>query len=253
MKHLDLFSGIGGFALAARWSGIETTGFVEIDSYCQKVLNKNFPNVPIIGDIKDVKEDTFKRPIDILTGGFPCQPFSVAGKQRGKEDERYLWDSMCNVIKEYKPTWIIGENVTGIIDLALTDVLSSLEDIGYQTQVFIIPACAVDAPHRRDRVWIIANPTSVNGDEYAFKPSSEMSKQGIWGLQLRRCDMYEINGEFNLNKREILESSICRRNDGIPYRVDRLKCLGNSIVPQIAYIIMQSIADIENSKQKGFT
>ena len=96
MKHLDLFSGIGGFALACEWAGIETIGFVEIDKYCQKVLRRHWPNVPIVEDIRDVKEDTFQRPVDLITGGFPCQPFSMAGKRRGKADDRYLWpDKLC--------------------------------------------------------------------------------------------------------------------------------------------------------------
>lgn len=246
MQHLDLFSGIGGFALACKWVGIETIGFVEIDKFCQKVLNKNFPGIPIIGDIKDVKENTFPRPVDLITGGFPCQPFSVAGKQRGKEDERYLWPAMLNIIKQYKPTWIVGENVAGIIDLALPEVLSDLEDAGYESQAFVIPACAINAPHKRDRVWITAHSKSVNGNEYANESSREMPRQGLWGLQPGGCNLFEDANVFNINDREILESSICREDDGLPDRVDRLKGLGNAIVPQVAYVILRAIKEIEN-------
>src|SRR3989304_4581497 len=153
MKHLDLFSGIGGFALACKWAGIETIGFVEIDSFCQKVLAKNFPNIPIVGDIRNVKENTFPRPVDLITGGFPCQPFSNAGKRKGDTDDRFLWPTMCDVIKTYQPTWVLGENVTGIVNMAFEQVLSDMENIGYETQAIIIPACAVNALHRRDRIW----------------------------------------------------------------------------------------------------
>lgn len=158
MRHLDLFSGIGGFSLAASWvwDDLEIVSFCEQDKFCQKVLKKHWPDVPIFDDIYTLKGDQFGA-VDIITGGFPCQPFSVAGKQRGSEDDRYLWPEMLRVIKEAKPRWVVGENVTGIINLALDDVLASLENIGYETQAFIIPACGVDAPHRRDRVWIVAH------------------------------------------------------------------------------------------------
>jgi len=158
--HIDLFSGIGGFALAARWAGFETVQFVEIDKFCQKVLNKNFPGVPIHDDIKTFHW-TEASPF-ILTGGFPCQPFSCAGKRRGKEDDRFLWPEMLRVISEARPTWVIGENVAGFINMGLDDCISDLENQGYEVQTFIIPACAVNAPHRRDRVWIVAH-TSTAG------------------------------------------------------------------------------------------
>jgi DNA (cytosine-5)-methyltransferase 1 len=116
MKHLDLFSGIGGFALAARWMNWETVQFVEIDKYCQKVLAKNFPNVPIHGDIKTFSGEPFRGTVDILTGGFPCQPFSHSGLRNGKDDDRYLWPQMLRVIKEVQPHYIVGENVSGLIN-----------------------------------------------------------------------------------------------------------------------------------------
>lgn len=153
MKHLDLFSGIGGFALAAKWAGIETVQFVEIDKFCQQVLAKNFPNVPIHNDIKTFK---FDDEIYLLTGGFPCQPFSCAGKRKGFQDDRYLWPEMLRVIKETNPRWIIAENVPGIIS-HIDTVLDDLEREGYTTETYLIPAVAVGAPHKRERVWIIAN------------------------------------------------------------------------------------------------
>lgn len=213
--HIDLFSGIGGFALAARWTGYETIVFCEKDEWCQRVLAKNFGAVvensnstgggssnrnPLhkrrsacedrgAGISKDAeRKDGLAEPDDrptspllipdifnfdgtkytsatLLTGGFPCQPFSVAGKRRGKEDDRHLWPEMLRVISEARPTWVIGENVAGFVPMELDDCLSDLEGVGYETQAFIIPACAVGAPHRRDRVWIVAHTsgTGTNG------------------------------------------------------------------------------------------
>lgn len=155
MRLLDLFSGIGGFSLAASWAGITPIQFVEYDQYCQKVLDKNFKGVPIHGDIKTYHGQPGSA--DIISGGFPCQPFSIAGKRKGKEDDRYLWPEMLRIIKEVRPAWVLGENVTGIVNMELDKVLSDLESEGYETQAFIIPACSVDAPHRRDRIWIVAN------------------------------------------------------------------------------------------------
>ena len=155
MKHLDLFSGIGGFALAARWAGIETVQFVEIEPFAQKVLNKNFPNIPIHDDIKTFKADEFSG-IGIITGGYPCQPFSQAGQRRGEKDDRHLWPEMFRVIREARPDWVLAENVAGHVSMGLDDVLDDLESEDYTTQSIVIPACAKDARHRRDRVWIVA-------------------------------------------------------------------------------------------------
>jgi DNA (cytosine-5)-methyltransferase 1 len=153
--HLDLFSGIGGFALAAGWAGFETVGFCDNEPYAQAVLKKHWPDVPIHGDIKAL-DGTAYRGVTLLTGGFPCQPFSNAGKRRGKDDDRYLWPQMLRVIQEARPAWIVGENVVGIIGLALDQVCSDLEACGYEVEPIIIPACGVDAPHRRNRVWVVA-------------------------------------------------------------------------------------------------
>ena len=154
--HLDLFSGIGGFALAAKWNGYRTVGFCDNEPYAQAVLKKHWPNVPCHKDIREVRGELYTG-VTLLTGGFPCQPFSVAGKQRGKDDNRYLWPEMLRVIQEARPTWIIGENVAGIVNLALDQVCADLEGQGYEVEPIIIPACAVDAPHRRDRVWIVGH------------------------------------------------------------------------------------------------
>ena len=156
MRVLDLFSGIGGFSLGLHEAGMETVGFCEMDSFCQKVLKKHWPNVPIHADIKELDGHEYRGTVELVCGGFPCQPFSVAGKQGGSKDDRALWPEMLRVIREVQPTWVIGENVSGIINMELDSVLSDLEAEGYATQTFVLPACAVDAKHRRDRVWIIA-------------------------------------------------------------------------------------------------
>jgi len=141
--------------LAARWNGYRTLGFCDNEPYAQAVLKKHWPEVPCHKDIREVRGELYAG-VTLLTGGFPCQPFSVAGKQRGKTDDRYLWPEMLRVIREAGPTWIIGENVAGIVNMALDQVHADLEAEGYEVESVIVPACAVDAPHRRDRVWIIA-------------------------------------------------------------------------------------------------
>jgi DNA (cytosine-5)-methyltransferase 1 len=158
--HLDLFSGIGGFALACRWHGIETIGLVEWDEYCQQALARNFPGVPQFGDITELDPDIVRgwlgpRPLDLLTAGYPCQPFSAAGKRKGKADDRYLWPEVARLMRELRPRYALLENVFGHVRNGLDDVLDELEDIGYAARPGIVPACAVNAPHERKRLWII--------------------------------------------------------------------------------------------------
>jgi len=150
--HLDLFSGIGGFALAAQAAGYSTIGFSEIEPYACKILKRHWPDVPNFGDIRNIRGVR----ADLITGGFPCQPFSLAGKQRGAADDRHLWPEMCRVIAEARPAWVLGENVPGIIGMELDNILSDLEAIGYAAWPLVVPACAVDARHRRDRLWLVA-------------------------------------------------------------------------------------------------
>jgi len=162
MNHLDLCSGIGGWALAFRELGINTIAFCEIDKYPQQVLQKNFPSIPIFNDLKeltyeDIKERTGVDGIDILTCSYPCQPFSVAGKQKGEEDPRHLWSDTFRIVQECRPTWFVGENVSGHIKLGLDTVLQDLASEGYDTRTFIIPASSVGAWHQRQRLWIIGH------------------------------------------------------------------------------------------------
>jgi len=155
--HIDLFSGIGGFALAANATGrFQTRVFCEQDDYCTKVLNRHWPDVPVIPDIREFDGSKW-RGAGLLTGGFPCQPFSQAGERRGEEDDRALWPEMFRVIKEARPDFVLAENVAGLINMALDDVLSQLEGEGYTTGAVVLPACSLSAPHRRDRVWIMAH------------------------------------------------------------------------------------------------
>ena len=161
MKHLDLCSGIGGFALAARWMGWETVGFAEIDPFANRVLAKHWPGVPNYGDISAVPDGIES---DIITAGVPCQPYSCAGKQLGAADDRAIWPLAFDVVCRSKPHWVVIENVAGFIGLALDSVLSDLESEGYETGTVVLPACAVNAPHRRERVWIVANAGRINSD-----------------------------------------------------------------------------------------
>lgn len=155
LKVLDLFSGIGGFSLGLeRTGGFETVAFCEIEPFCQKVLRKHWPNVPIHDDVRKLE----KVNADVITGGFPCQPYSTAGKRRGRDDDRDLWPEMLRVIREVGPSYVIGENTRGFIGLALDDVLSDLEAIGYTARAICIPACAVGRDQWRFRVWILAYP-----------------------------------------------------------------------------------------------
>ena len=156
MRVLDLFSGIGGFSLGLERAGFETVAFCEIDPYCRKVLKKHWPEVPIFEDIRKLNGDEVDD-IGLICGGYPCQPFSCAGKREGKNDDRHLWPEMYRIIKAIRPRWVIAENVAGHISMGLDTVLSDLEAEGYTCWTFVIPACAVDAKHRRDRVWIVAN------------------------------------------------------------------------------------------------
>ena len=196
LTHLSLFSGIGGLDLAAEWAGIQTIGQCEWAEYPTKVLERHWPDVPRWKDIRTLTGESFyertgRRTVDIISGGFPCQPFSVAGKQRGKEDNRYLWPEMVRIIKELRPTWVVGENVTGIIRMALPDILSELEACGYRTRTFHIPASGVGARHHRYRVAI------VGYSEYNGSSSTEIAgstQKASRGQQERKKEAGESEG-----------------------------------------------------------
>lgn len=297
MKMLDLFAGIGGFSLAGHWMGWETVQFVEWDAYNQKVLAKNFPGVPIHGDITIYNGSLYEA--DIITGGFPCQPFSTAGKREGTNDSRYLWPEMLRVVREVQPLAVVGENVAGIYSLddgrVFERVCVDLENEGYAVQPFRIPACATGAPHRRDRWWFVARSTGERRRETgqhlrrsAKRPAGSYStpftdaeekqfdrsrypRSGWDGLAdayqsatdtrregLRRGELCgalrgrvahgpttEFNSTWSTPWPEVA-AWLCRVDDGVPtwldrHRSNRLKSLGNTIQPQVAYQIFQAI------------
>jgi len=284
LKVLDLFSGIGGFSLGLEWTGgFETVAFCEIEKFPQQVLKKHWSHVPIYSDVKELtyeklKADGIVRP-DIIAGGFPCQPFSVAGKQAGERDERHLWGEMFRLVKECRPSWVIGENVSGHIKLGLDTVLDNLESEGYSARTFSISASSIGAKHKRERVWIIAN-SECNG-QFTSKESrgigetiskeSEGSNdsfnvEGASGLSTSEQDVSNSNsergcsgnasGENATNARELqggerrntrtmevwdVEPELGRVAHGIPNRSHRIKALGNSVVPQIPMLIGEAI------------
>jgi len=346
MKHLDLFSGIGGFALAAQqvWGDdYECVGFCDNNKFCQEVLKKRFPGVPIHGDIRTLAADTeggrLKQQnealctgrnsfndenIGLLTGGFPCQPFSHAGKRRGKSDDRFLWPEMLRVIKEFKPRWVIAENVRGILSIeggvVFEQVCLGMEAAGYSVRAFVIPAVAVNAPHRRDRVWICARNTDGNGrirwekeintaeggepsldnaeGRHSDAPdaASEPRPAGQFGMlagaregqfgggaggrliadgngaglerAVRKGEPRDSGRPAAQDRREQelwnqnwpeVATEFCRMDYGLSveldgfklskagHRVERLKALGNAIVPQVAVEIMKAIKEVDES------
>ena len=313
LKILDLFSGIGGFSLGLEATGgFETAAFCEIDPYCRSVLKKHWPGVPIFEDIRKLK-GTDIGTVDIITGGYPCQPFSVAGKQKGVEDKRHLWPEYFRIIKECRPTWVIGENVSGHIKLGLDSVIEDLESEGYAARTFSISASSVGANHQRERIWIVAH-SERNGLLASEKQRSieeTISKQSkgknntlnvertssisetksdvanAYGVNdaIGRVDRTiqetggsgsidergsgtNANGFSHSSKNETLDSkkqftnqnywktepNVGRVVNGVPNRVDRLKALGNSLVPQIPFYIGQSIIqtlNVENADTAG--
>lgn len=281
LSHLSLFSGIGGIDLAAEWVGFKSIGQCEMNEYARKVLQKNFGTIPRWRDVRDVTKESFwreckTRELTLLSGGFPCQPFSVAGKQKSTADDRYLWPEMFRVVQELRPTWILGENVPGIISLALDDVLSDLEGAGYSCRAFLIPACGVGALHKRDRCFIVAN-SGILADGETRQTAGTIGKKGkswyyVSGGSLRcrseksnmhisnpnnerckECDSSPITGGSGFHPWAAdprgmqweTEPAVGRVADGVPSGVDRLRCLGNAVVPQQVYPILKYIAEIE--------
>jgi len=208
MRKLSLFSGIGGIDLAAHWAGMETVAFCEREPFPQKVLKKHWPKVPIYDDVctltaERLKEDGIIGPgrtIDIISGGYPCQPFSNAGKRQGKEDDRHLWPEVYRLLQEIRPRWFVGENVAGHVTLGLDDVLSDLGDIGYTAQPFVIPSSAVGAPHRRDRVFIVGYTASPGFQEWRQSGFTEEVEKTGTGME----------PEFERSGEDVADSSIIR-------------------------------------------
>lgn len=244
LTMLDLFSGIGGFSLAAAWTGgIRTVAFCEIEPFCQKVLHKHWSEVPVHADIKELNGHNLVREhgaIDIVCGGFPCQPFSCAGQRRGKDDDRYLWPEMLRVITEVRPTWVIGENVENATRLILDELLDNLEEINYEARPFVISSYCAGAWFDGKRVFVVASSNDRGGSLWRNTQFQTVNKTDGG----RRNDGYGTP-EFVSGERWKIESRPCGVVDGIPHRVDRIRGLGNAIVPQVVYPIFQAIVEIE--------
>jgi DNA (cytosine-5)-methyltransferase 1 len=331
LKVLDLFSGIGGFSLGLeRTGGFETVAFCEIEDYPRKVLAKHWPDVPIYEDVKELTYERLEADglggIDIIVGGYPCQPFSQPGSDRGAEDDRHLWPEVKRLMATVRPTWGLFENVAGHISMGLDEVLSDLADEGYAAWTCVIPACAVDAPHRRDRVWILANSNGGRRDTQPLPSPQRDSREnnlntdqsgkgsrtrvlanpGHTGVLQRRkhVDGGKVSDKQGRVRRNVLsgreqgkvladassgglqgrsearnnssdrpkprneqfeglrgvyeprtsgqarwlsEPNVGRVAYGIPRRVDRLKALGNAVVPQIPEMIGYAILEAENA------
>lgn len=237
--HLDLFTGIGGFSLAAEWTGkIKTIGHAEIREWQSKLLAQQFPDIPNYGDVRNIKGIR----ADIITGGFPCQPFSLAGKRRGQSDDRYLWPEMLRIIGESGAEWVLGENVPGINDLALDQILSDLESLGYSAWPFEIPAAAVGSDQLRFRVWILAHHNGQRGQR-----SGAQAVGGEQGLSRRE----NVRGTPDIVQRpDIHTPKLCGRSNGLSERLD---ALGNAIVPQIAVRFFQWMLECREARMGNDT
>ena len=264
LTHLDLFSGIGGFTIAAQWAGLRTIAFAEIEPFCCAVLKKHWPDIPNLGDVHGITKESIREPVFLVTAGVPCQPASCAGKRRGKADDRWLWPELFRVVADVRPHWCLCENPLGIRTMGLDDLLAELEAMDYEVAPpMVIPACAVNAPHRRDRVWIVAHARREHGRE--GWPESESDKPRT-DIQPERCskdvadstsprldpqsehEEGSATGYFNLFAEFPTQPPLCGRDDGVPGRVHALRALGNAIVPQVAYEIIRAIIQAEETE-----
>ena len=298
MRHVDLCSGIGGFALGFEWAKLsKPVLFCDIEPWSRQVLAKHWPDVPIAEDVKELANDPDRNvpDCDILSAGYPCQPFSLAGKRGGEEDPRHIWPYILRIVAFKRPSWCVFENVYGHLTLGLDQVLLDLEAEGYATRTFIVPACSVDAPHRRDRIWIIAKnmgdtsgcrqsgddrrqsaqepkngcedvayPTVMHGNVSAQHSEQSERQASEFGKRSSEKSLADTNSTRREEQRWpqpaqpehqapqcgggwLPEPAVGRVANGIPKRVDRLKGLGNAIVPQIAQRIGETIkrADLQ--------
>ena len=288
MRHVDLCSGIGGFALGFQWVELSSPVlFCDIEPWSRKILRKHWPDVPIAEDVKELANDPdgLVPECDILTAGYPCQPFSLAGERRGTEDHRHIWPYIFSIIQTKRPSWCVFENVYGHVSMGLDEVLSDLEGEEYAARPFIVPACATDAPHRRDRVWIICRDVgdtqserhnSWSDTERKGSTDKQEQRSSVWGklsgagedvahTDSKRLQVQWREHEF-VSEREAEHSvgssgeevsvgsfwepepCVGRVANGIPRRVDRIRGLGNAIVPQIAQQIGTAIKENYHGK-----
>ena len=287
MRVLDLFSGIGGFSLGLERAGMRTVAFCEIEEYPRQVLAKHWPNVPIYDDVRTLNADTLRRDgiaVDVICGGFPCQDVSFAGKRAGLEGARSgLWGEYRRLIGELRPRVVIVENVPGLLSLGMGTVLGDLAALGYDATWDCIPASAVGAPHRRDRVWIVAHANGqgehdgpvdaemvsasqsvadadiLTRDEGRSRDAAEITRgrdadrggigatvcnANVSGLAFRQSQSRDVGEKCSTPIGAdwwLVEPDVGRVADGVPARVDRLKGLGNAVVPQVAEAIGRAI------------
>lgn len=258
LTHLSLFSGIGGLDLAAEWAGITTVGQCEWADYPTKVLEKHYPDVPRWRDIRtltgeDFYERTGLRTVDIISGGFPCQPHSVIGKRKAENDERHLWPEFMRVIRELRPKYVVGENVNGILSTIHESVCADLEKEGYEVRTYSIPACAVGAHHQRYRVCILGISKSESGFQANQKADAQRTQRKTRTNIVQQSWDYLPGTYWSVHK-----SPVCGMADGISDRMggykqykERMQCYGNAVVPQQFYPIFQAIARIEQRKSRG--
>lgn len=254
MKVLDLFSGIGGFSLGLHRCGMQTVAFCEIDEFCRKVLSKNFPGIPIHEDIKELKGNQFRGAVELICGGFPCQDISSArGKGEGIEGAKSgLWRFYKDIIGDVRPKWVIVENSPMLTRRGLGTVLSDLASIGFDAVWHCIPACAVGAPHQRDRIWIIAYPTCK--PEISNKRAEELQKEMAASITNAYSDRFKATHtlrEWSFSTGgsfwQQAMPEVLGVGHGIPNWTHRIKALGNSVVPQVVEIIGNAIMEIENN------
>ena len=240
MNVLDLFSGLGGFSLAARRVGWTTIGFSEVDEHCCQVLKKHWPDVPNYGDIRDINGYALKGPIDIITAGWPCQDISIAGKGAGLDGERSgLYAESIRLIGEIRPRFAVMENVTALLSRGMGRVLGDLAEVGYDCEWHCIPASAIGGIQNRDRVWITAYPSGDGVQRLLTRKDISQSGQG-WSC--RQEDLQQVYAN-PLGGNGWPEPLLCGSNGRVSNWVDRIRGLGNSIVPQIAEVIFQSIKE----------
>lgn len=244
MKALSLFSGIGGIDLACDWAGIETVAFCEREPFCQKVLQKHWLKVPIYDDVCTLTRERLEAdgvgPIDIIFSGDPCQPYSIAGDREGSGDDRFLWPEVHRLLETIRPRWIVRENVAGNISLGLDGVLADLEDLKYTWQSFVIPAAAVGAIHRRDRVFVVAHANGQYVKGYI--------DQKIQGFQTLQGIPHDRSAKEFTERSNQYQPKLFRNPDGIPGRLDRrrIKALGNAVNPNQIYPILAAIKQIDD-------
>ncbi len=298
LRGLSLFSGIGGLDLAFEWAGGRVSAMCELEPYCQKVLRHHWPDVPLFEDIRELRGSDVGA-VDVIYGGFPCQPFSVAGNKKGKADNRYLWPEFSRLVGEIRPRWVVAENVPGILRIAADDVCGDLERQGYSVGIWDFEAAAVGAQHRRERIFFVAhagralrqgfsetrdfrespetrNAHAVERSGSSYAPNSDQIRRDMRGLEGQRMEwqespfykadsggkaptdtssprctecisggLQETHAAFGLCGRWESEPCLDRVVNGLPHRVDRLRALGNAVVPQQAFPVFKAIVEAD--------